>query len=262
MTTVNLTNDLLKEIAEGYQAKKFNGKTVSITITDGTPTLSLTNKGDPNYTEVAVILDESGSMSPVHDDTIGGFNTLLKTQQETEGNVRLTLAKFDTEFAYIYNNESLHDLKSIDKSDYTPRGGTALLDAIGTTVADMEKRFAGMNADKRPGNILVTVMTDGGENCSKEWTRETVKALLERLTAEGWEFAFIGANQDAITTAKSYGFQAMNAANYGNNMNGIEAAFLGKSNAIGITRGILSSDDGSLYGSVAKANMEGTVDEK
>jgi len=149
---------------------------------------------------VIAILDMSGSMSGMEDDTRGGFNAFVKdaqADQATEGGrVTLSLTCFDTEFIPIYRPTDIQLVAPIGPAEYTPRGGTALLDAIGRTIAPL--------AFPRVEKVLVYIVTDGHENSSCEWTNDKVRALIEAKEKQGWEFLFIGAGLDAWAVSEAF----------------------------------------------------------
>ncbi len=149
---------------------------------------------------VIAILDMSGSMSGMEDDTRGGFNAFVKDAQADQaaegGRVTLSLTCFDTEFMQVYRPTDIQRVKPIGPAEYTPRGSTALLDAIGETIAPLS-----FPADEK---VLVYIVTDGYENSSREWNNEKVKALIEAREKQGWEFLFVGAGLDAWAASQAF----------------------------------------------------------
>lgn len=154
---------------------------------------------------VIAILDMSGSMSGTEDDTRGGFNAFLKDAQADQaaegGRVTLSLTCFDTEFIQVYGPTDIQLVKPIGPSEYTPRGNTALLDAIGRSIAPL--------SFPREEKVLVYIVTDGYENSSREWTNDKVKALIEGKEKQGWEFLFIGAGLDAWAASQAFATAGM-----------------------------------------------------
>jgi uncharacterized protein YegL len=149
---------------------------------------------------VIAILDMSGSMAGLEDDTRGGFNTFVNEAQQDQaaegGTVTLSLTCFDTEFIQVYPPTDIQQVRPIGPAEYTPRGGTALLDAIGLTIAQMS-----FPAHQK---VLVYIVTDGFENSSREWTNARVKALIEERETQGWEFLFVGAEVDAWDASAAF----------------------------------------------------------
>jgi hypothetical protein len=167
---------------------------------------------DPNLTHLYFLLDRSGSMQSIRDDTIGGFDAFIAEQRKQPGDCRVTLAQFDNDYEVVYTDRPIGEVPSLDLQ---PRGSTALLDAIGRLVTDAGARLAALPEDRRPGTVIVGIMTDGQENASKEWTHPAVKALVERQTkVYSWEFLYLGADQDAIEVGASIGVAAGRSVTY------------------------------------------------
>ncbi len=168
-----------------------------------------------NITELVFILDRSGSMGGLESDTIGGFNSMLAKQKKEEGTAYVSTVLFDHE------TEVLHDRVPIDKvapmtdKDYTVRGCTALLDAIGKSVHHIGNIHKYARPEDVPSHTLFVITTDGMENASRAYSGKDIKRLIEKQQKRyGWEFLFIGANIDAIATAKSFGIDENRAVNY------------------------------------------------
>lgn len=168
-----------------------------------------------NLTEIAFILDRSGSMASVTEAAIAGFNEFLSDQQKAEGQARLTFVLFDNEYLVPLDNIPVQEAVELDTSTYIPRGSTALLDAIGTTIDRLGERISAIPEPDRPGQVIVAILTDGLENSSEKFTWKDIShRILEQTNTYKWQFLFLGANQDAIATAASLNIDAANAANY------------------------------------------------
>ena len=148
------------------------------------------------------LLDRSGSMETCWDDTIGGFNAFVADQKALGG--KLTLIQFDHEILTSYENLELKDVQSLTRETFRPRGSTALLDAIGTTLKGW----------KGSGTPTLIILTDGLENASNKFTKAHVKDLIEQKQKEGWIVMYLGANQDAFTEAGSMGIDRRFTMNY------------------------------------------------
>jgi len=148
------------------------------------------------------LLDRSGSMEICRDDTIGGFNSFVSDQKTIGG--RMTLVQFDHEIQEVYTDMTLDKIDPLTARTYSPRGSTALLDAIGKTIKK--------HTDKT--GVVFIIQTDGQENGSTTYTRAHVKDLVEQKTADGWVFMYLGANQDAFTEAGGLGLAGANTFNY------------------------------------------------
>jgi hypothetical protein len=168
-----------------------------------------------NYTEIAFILDRSGSMDVCRDAAIAGFNLFLDEQQQTEGLAKLTLALFDDEYLVPINALPVAEVIALNHDTYLPRRSTALLDAIGRTVDDLGARLAAMPEKNRPAQVIVAILTDGLENSSQTCTWKQIARVIKHQTEQyKWTFLFLGANQDAIATAAQMNIAAANAAGY------------------------------------------------
>lgn len=170
----------------------------------------MTNK---NLTHIYVLLDRSGSMESIKTDIEGGFAAFLEEQRATPGECRVTLAQFDTEYQVVYADQPVADIGPLVLQ---PRGTTALLDSMARLIVDSGSRLAELPEDQRPGTVIVAIMTDGLENASREWTHAAVKKLVEhQTTAYGWQFLYMGADQDAIEVGSQMGIPAAQSVTYG-----------------------------------------------
>lgn len=168
-----------------------------------------------NLTEIAFVLDRSGSMSTVTEAAISGFNEFLRDQKNVAGRARITLVLFDNEYLVPLDALPLEEAVDLDTTTYVPRGSTALLDAIGTTIDRLGSRLEAISEADRPGQVIVAILTDGYENASEKYTwSEVSKKILEQTNSYKWQFLFLGANQDAIATAANLSIAAANAAPY------------------------------------------------
>jgi hypothetical protein len=166
----------------------------------------------PDLTEIAVVLDRSGSMNPIAGDAIGGFNTFLASQQALPGEARLTLVLFDHEYLVTHDNVDIHAVLPLDATSYVPRGMTALLDAVGRTLDDMGARLANTPEDQRPAKVIVAILTDGQENASRDYSFAKVSSMIKHQQEKySWEFIFLAANQDAIAAAGALSIQPKDA---------------------------------------------------
>lgn len=167
-----------------------------------------------NLTEVVLILDRSGSMSGLEDDNIGGFNSMLKKQRKEEGDANVTTVLFDDEIEMLHKRVDIKEIKNITSKDYYVRGCTALLDAIGYSInfmINVQKN----KKEERAKNILFIITTDGYENASKEYSYEKIKKMITyEKERYNWQFLFLGANIDAISTARNFGISEEFASNY------------------------------------------------
>jgi len=152
---------------------------------------------------VGFCLDESGSMSSCWDATINGFNEYRKSLRKQEGKTTLTLTKFSAgggaNFRVVHASQPIKAVTKLDKTTYTPHGGTPLYDAIGHTITEMDAHLKTL--DEQP-SVIIVIQTDGFENSSREYTREGIAKLIKRREKKGWKFIYLGADQDAVTAER------------------------------------------------------------
>lgn len=190
-----------------------------------------------NLTELVFILDRSGSMAGLEADTIGGYNAMLLKQKKEEGEVNVTTVLFDDKIEMLHKRVSLQELDKITEKEYYVRGCTALLDAIGQTIHFMENVQKYAKEEQMADKVLFVITTDGYENSSKEYTYEKVKKIIEKQKEQfQWEFLFLGANIDAVATARQFGIDEAYATNYIADSKGTELNYQAVSEAISFCR--------------------------
>lgn len=168
---------------------------------------------------ITFVMDRSQSMSTCTQEAQDGLNKFVKDQRTIDENTTFTLVQFDHEYELVYDAEPLKD---VGEYIFTPRGSTALLDAIGRAISYTNDFVR----DENPDQVLFVIFTDGQENCSQELNREQVRQLIEDKTNNAkWQFVYMGANQDAFSEAQSLGVGAGNAVNYVSSRMGMTQAF-------------------------------------
>ena len=188
---------------------------------------------DADLTHLYFLLDRSGSMQSIREDTIGGFDAFIAEQRTQPGDCRVTLAQFDDRYDVVYSDLPIAEVPGLQLQ---PRGTTALLDAIGRLVTDAGERLAALTEADRPGTVIVGIMTDGHENASKEWSHAAVKSLIQQQTQTyGWEFLYMGADQDAIEVGTGLGVPAARSMTYSRSAS--RAAMASTSAMVGRVRG-------------------------
>ncbi|MEP4076972.1 vWA domain-containing protein [Haloferula sp.] len=178
-----------------------------------------------NLTEIAYVLDRSGSMNSMTEAAIAGFNEFLNEQRAAPGQANLSLMLFDNEFLNPCLRTPLPEVPELTTQTYVPRGMTALLDAIGMTIDKLGKSLAAEPEENRPGKVVVAIFTDGYENASKEYTFEKIHEMITHQRSEyQWEFLFLGANEDAIATATDMGIDRSMASISENSERGVRSS--------------------------------------
>ncbi len=184
-------------------------------------------------TEIVFILDESGSMSSLRDDTIGGFNSMLEKQREEEGLCYVSLVTFNDNSKVILDRVPISEVKNLTNKDYCPMGCTALIDALGASINHIGNIHKYAREEDRPKKTLFVITTDGMENASRHYSADRVRQMVSRQQEKyGWEFIFLGANIDAVETAARYGIRRENAVNYVNDKAGTQKNYMAMNAAI------------------------------
>ncbi|MBI1322156.1 hypothetical protein GC170_03075 [bacterium] len=160
---------------------------------------------NPDLTEIAFVMDRSGSMETMKSEAIGGFNHFLDEQKKEPGEVRFTLVLFDNEYLKPFDHMPLAQVPYLNDGTYQPRASTALLDAMGRTIDEIGKRLAATPEHQRPSKVIVACMTDGYENSSRVYSNAKVAQMIEhQSTVYSWEFIFLGATLESRQMARSW----------------------------------------------------------
>jgi len=173
-------------------------------------------------TEIIVVTDRSGSMQTIAEATIAGYNKFIREQKAEEGEARVTFTQFDDIYEVVYQGRDLREVPELTAATFQPRGGTALLDAIGRTLDEQLKRIT---AEKWAELVIVQIITDGQENQSRTYTADRIKGMIQTAQNLGVEFIFQAANQDAFATARDYGFLSKGVGNFVASAAGASAAY-------------------------------------
>jgi uncharacterized protein YegL len=175
-------------------------------------------------THVTFVLDASGSMEQIAADTVGGFNSFLADQRAEPGEATVSLYEFDSTVGPVYERRPIAEAPELRDETYTPGGQTALHDAIVTAIDETVARLSALDPGERPETVVTVVLTDGKENAS-ETPQAAVRDRIESKQADGWEFLFIGANQDAALTAGRMGIDADQSLDMAHTDEGARAAY-------------------------------------
>ena len=194
-------------------------------------------KTNNNLTELVFILDRSGSMSGLESDTIGGFNAMIEKQKKQEGECFVSTVLFDNVSEVLHDRVKLSEIGPMTDNDYTVRGCTALLDAIGGAVNHIGNIHKYARAEDVPEHTVFVITTDGMENASRRYTNKKVREMIKRQEEKyGWEFLFVAANIDAVETAENIGIRKERAANYSATKRGTQKLYACMTEAIGTIR--------------------------
>lgn len=177
-------------------------------------------------TELVFILDKSGSMGGLESDTIGGFNSMLEKQKKVSGECYITTVLFDNNYELLHDRIDIRAVSPITENEYRVGGSTALIDAIGRTIHKISNAQKNTSDDFKAEKVMFVIITDGQENSSREYSSNQVKQMIERHKSRyGWEFIFLGANIDAVETAKNFGIDPDRAQDFHADSKGIELNF-------------------------------------
>lgn len=176
-----------------------------------------------NLTELVFILDRSGSMAGLEEDTIGGFNAMVAKQKNGPGDALLSVVLFSDASRVLYDRVGIEKAEPMTDSQYQVGGCTALLDAIGSAIHHIKNVHKYAREEDRPGRTLFVITTDGMENASRTYSYADVQRMIRHEQKKyGWEFLFLGANMDAISAARSIGIDASRAVRYEADCQGTE----------------------------------------
>ena len=179
-----------------------------------------------NITEIVFILDKSGSMAGLERDTIGGFNAMIEKQKKLSGKCYVSTVTFNSTSEVLHDRKTLDEISPLTEDDYCVGGCTALLDAVGGAIRHIGNIHKYARKEDVPEKTMFVITTDGYENASRSYTASDIKKLIERQKSKyGWEFLFIGANIDAVETARNYGIAPERAVNYSADERGTKVVY-------------------------------------
>lgn len=214
-------------------------------------------------THYLLILDKSGSMESVRKSTIDNFNeqiqTIKKLDKEFEDQKYfISLSTFNENIQDVMLDIPVSEVNELTMETYVPNGGTALLDAMGQGITKLQDKLipAMKNDSEKIISAIVVIMTDGGENASKNWNQARVKELVEKLNKDQrWTITFLGANQDSFLTGSNYGIAKGNTLNFMSTNSGTR----GVADALSATLQSRAMDIQSGYSSVVGGGKSNAV---
>lgn len=188
-------------------------------------------------TEIVFVLDRSGSMSGLESDTIGGFNSMIKRQQqETDGAAFVSTVLFNHESKVLHDRIPLEKIEALTEKEYSVGGNTALLDAVGDAIKHIKNIHKYARKEDRPTKTIFIITTDSEENSSERFNYEDIKKLINKQKELGWEFIFLGANIDAAQVAEHIGIERRRAVNYHSDKLGTQKVYGAMSNFVAFAR--------------------------
>jgi len=186
-----------------------------------------------NLTEIVFILDRSGSMSGLEQDTIGGFNSLIEKQKKEDGEAYISTVLFDSCTEVLHDRVDLKKINPMTDKEYYVRGSTALLDAVGGAIHHIGNVHKYARKEDVPEKTMFIIMTDGYENASRKYNYDEIKRMITRQKEKyGWNFMFLGANIDAISEARKYGIGEEMAVEYNCDRKGTAISYDAVSEAV------------------------------
>ncbi len=197
-----------------------------------------------NITELVFIVDRSGSMCGLEEDTIGGFNSVLQRNREEEGEAIVSTVLFNQESEVVHDRVGIDEVSLLTRRDYQPGGSTALLDAVCGSIRHIDRVQRYMPQDHKADHVIFVIITDGEENASRRWRYADAKRMIEQHRDEGWEFIFLGANIDVAAESARLGIPDANVSRYVSDAAGTQVAYAAMADAVGSVRrsGVLRSD--------------------
>ena len=185
-----------------------------------------------NLTEMVFILDRSGSMSGLEQDTIGGYNSMISRQRREEGEAVVSTVLFSSDSAVLHDRVDIREISPMTEKEYCVGGCTALIDAIGGAIHHIRNVHRYIRAEDVPEHTIFVITTDGMENASRRYTADRVRQMVTEQKEKGWEFLFLGANIDAVETGARFGIDEDRAVTYNNDGMGLETVYEGINEAV------------------------------
>lgn len=199
-------------------------------------------------TLICFVLDRSGSMEGRQTDVIGGCNKFITDQKALKDPASVAFVRFDTVIERFREMTPLEDVKSLVAEDYVPRGSTALLDAIGQTINQLDKDWV----NEKPDRAIMVIVTDGYENASTEFKKDKIKRMIQAREKSGkWAFIYLGADVDAFAEAATLGVNLSNTAGFTKSVKGMSAAY----DTVSASVSMMRSSGSTVAHNLGKANI-------
>lgn len=188
-------------------------------------------------TEIVLVLDESSSIDGLQDQTIQNLNDFFDSQRKVAGEAFVTVVKFCSSVSLAVDASPIGRLEKFSHYNYSPNGSTALLDAVGMSIVNTNTRFAEMDNTRRPSKVIFVILTDGEENCSRRFTRSEIKTMIQdQETNFGWDFLYLGANQNAFSVGETMGIKPGKALSWSQTQTGMSGMFEAVSRSVSAYR--------------------------
>jgi hypothetical protein len=210
-------------------------------------------------TLVALVLDRSGSINDVLKPMQSMLDEFIETQKRESGDCELALYQFDDKYEFVWRGP----IKKAKKHTIVPRNMTALHDAIGKTINDIGEELSNRQESERPNKVIFCIITDGLENSSHEFTGPKVAEMVKRQQDDyQWNFVFLGANQNAVTTAQTFNIPAAAAMTYAASVGGVRGMSAGINNYVLRARASASASAMNKQAAFTEEEREEATDSK
>lgn len=183
-----------------------------------------------DLTWIVEVLDSSGSMKKLKNETIDSHNDFIEEQKKVEGEARFFFTKFNTRIEKVFENIDIKDVPKLNENSYQPNTYTRLYDALGQTIKEIKESIKKLSDEEKPAKVLFVIITDGLENDSKIYNKSKVFEMIKKLEKKNYTFLYLGANQDAMAEGEQIGINKFNTVTWDASADGIKTAFMATNN--------------------------------